>query len=62
LSKIKVQPGQSIDDVIKQFNQKVRRSGKMQDVKKHNYYEKPGVQKRNRIKEAKRNSQRNKNY
>lgn len=62
MSKIKVQPGQSIDDAIKQFNQKVRKSGKMQDIKKHNYYEKPGVQKRNRIKEAKRNSQRNKTY
>jgi small subunit ribosomal protein S21 len=62
LSKIKVEPGQSIDDAIKQFNQKVRKSGTMREIKKHNYYEKPGVQKRNRIKEAKRNRQKNQTY
>jgi small subunit ribosomal protein S21 len=55
LAKIKVQPGQSIDDIIKSFNNSVKKSGKLQDVRKREYYEKPGVQKRNRIKEAQRN-------
>ena len=55
MSKIRVEKGQSIDDIIKKFNSSVRRSGKLQEMKKHKYYEKPGVQKRNKIKEAKRN-------
>ena len=55
MSKIKVQPGQSIDDAIKMFNNKVKRAGTLKDIKKHSYYEKPGVQRRNRIKESQRN-------
>lgn len=54
-NKVKVQPGQSIDDAIRNFNKDLRRSGKLQDAKKHNFYEKPGLRKRNRIKENQRN-------
>ena len=55
LAKIIVQEGQSIEDAIKKFNSTVRRAGTLKEVRKHKHYAKPGVRKREKIKENKRN-------
>jgi small subunit ribosomal protein S21 len=51
MSKIVVKPGQDIEDALKMFNNKVKKSGTLKDVRKRDYFEKPGVQKRNKRKE-----------
>lgn len=53
LAKVKVQPGESIDDALKKFNNKVKRSGDLKAYKSHQYYVKPGLQKRLKAKESK---------
>lgn len=55
MPKIIVQEGQSIEDAIKKFNSSVRRSGTLKEVRKHSSYVKPGVKKREKQKEARRN-------
>jgi len=56
LPKIVVQPGMSLEDALKRFNNDVKKSGNLKELRKHEHYSKPGVQKREKIKEAKRNS------
>lgn len=47
--------GQSMDDIIRTFNSDVRKSGTLKEIKKRKYYDKPGIKKRNKIKENNRN-------
>ena len=51
MSKVIVKDGESIEDVLKRFKRQVNRDGQLQECKKRNYYEKPGVRRRNKQKE-----------
>jgi small subunit ribosomal protein S21 len=62
LAKVVVQPGQSIEDALSKFSRQVKKSGTLKDVRKREFYEKPGVQKRNKRKEAQRNRIKAKNF
>jgi len=55
LAKTVVKDGQSMDDIIRTFNSDVRKSGTLKEIKKRKYYDKPGIKKRNKIKENNRN-------
>jgi len=46
----------NVDLALKRFKQKVAKSGVPSALKKKDYYEKPGVQRRNAHKEAIKNS------
>ena len=55
LTKVVVQNG-NVDLALKKFKTKVARSGVPSEIKKRKHYEKPGVRRRNEIKEGIKNS------
>ena len=50
MTKVEVKNG-NIDNALKRFKIKVARSGVPSELKKHKCYEKPGVRRRNELKE-----------
>ena len=50
--------GGNIDGALRKFKVKVARSGVPSELKKRKHYEKPGVKKRNELKEHIKNSRR----
>lgn len=46
----------NVEMALKKFKQKMSKDGTLQDVKKKDYYEKPGIKRRNAKKEAIKNS------
>ena len=48
----------NIEMALKKFKQKVSKDGTLQEVRKRDFYEKPGIKKRNAKKEAIKNSKR----
>jgi small subunit ribosomal protein S21 len=62
LAKVTVQPGQSIEDAISKFGKQVRKSGMLNDVRKREYYVKPGVKRKLKSKEAQKNRIKAKNF
>ena len=55
MTKVVVQNG-NVDLALKKFKAKVAKSGVLSEVKKRKHYEKPGVRRRNEIKEGIKNS------
>ena len=55
MTKVTVKDG-NIDGALKRFKVKVARSGVPSEIKKHKCYEKPGVRRRNELKENIKNS------
>jgi small subunit ribosomal protein S21 len=62
LAKVTVQPGQSIEDAISKFTRQVKKSGSLNEVRKREFYMKPGVKRKLKSKEAQKNKARNKNF
>ena len=50
MTKVEVRNG-NVDNALKRFKIKVARSGVPSELKKHKCYEKPGVRRRNELKE-----------
>ena len=59
MTKVEVRDG-DVDKAIKRFNVKVARSGVPSELKKHKFAEKPGVRRRNELKEMIKNSRKKK--
>jgi len=59
MTKVEVRNG-NVDGALKRFKMKVARSGVPSDLKKHKYHEKPGVKRRNELKEMIKNSRKKK--
>lgn len=59
MTKVVVQDG-NVEVALKKFNVKVARSGVPSELKKRKHYEKPGVKRRNELKEMIKNSRKNK--
>jgi small subunit ribosomal protein S21 len=55
MTKVVVQDG-NVESALKKFKIKVAKSGVLSEVKKRKHYEKPGVRRRNEIKEGIKNS------
>lgn len=56
---IKVRENESLDSALKRFKRQIQRDGIIQDIKKHEYYEKPSEKKKRKMIAAKkRESQR----
>lgn len=56
---IKVRENESLESALKRFKRQIQRDGIIQDIKKHEYYEKPSeVRKRKMIAAKKREKQR----
>jgi small subunit ribosomal protein S21 len=62
MTKVVVQNG-NVESALKKFKVKVARSGVLSEVKKRKHYVKPGVERRDKIKEGIKNSRKkNRNY
>ena len=61
MTKVVVSNG-NIDGALRKFKVKVARSGVPSELKKRKHYVKPGVKKREELKEHIKNSRRRKNY
>ncbi len=59
MTKVVVQNG-NVDGALRKLKAKVAKSGVLSEVKKRKHYEKPGVKKRNEIKEGIKNSRKSK--
>ena len=46
MAEVKVQEGESIESALRRFKRKVQQEDIIKDVKKHNFYLKPGEKKR----------------
>ena len=57
MTKVVVANG-NVDGALKKFKVKVARSGVPSEIRKRKHYEKPGVRKRNELKENTKNSRR----
>ena len=55
MTKVEVRDG-DVDKALKRFKVKVARSGVPSELKKHKFAEKPGVRRRNELKEMIKNS------
>ena len=55
MTRVEVKNG-NIEYALKRFKLKVQRSGVPSEIKKRKHYEKPGVKRRNEIKEGIKNS------
>jgi len=62
LAKVTVQPGQSIEDALSKFSRQVKGSGILNEVRKREFYMKPGVQRKLKSKEAQKNKTKIKKY
>jgi len=62
LSKIILGKGESVESALKRFKSKVYRDGILAENKKREYYVKPGVARRLKSQEARRNNKTSKNY
>ena len=55
MTKVEVRNG-NVDGALKRFKMKVAKSGVPSELKKHKFHEKPGVKRRNELKENIKNS------
>jgi len=55
LARVKVDPNGSLDDALRLFTNQVRHSNKLVELRKHEYHVKPGVRKKLKSQEARRN-------
>ena len=46
MSWVKLKPGESFESLMKRFKKAVERSGILSDLRKHEFYEKPSVQRK----------------
>ena len=60
MTKVEVRDG-NVDGALKRFKVQVARSGVPSEIKKHKHYDKPGVRKRNELKENIKNSRKKRN-
>lgn len=58
MSEVKVGKNESLDSALKRFKRSCQKSGVLQDIRKHDHYEKPSVKKKKKSEAArkKRNS------
>ena len=46
MSEVKVGKNESLDSALKRFKRSCQKSGVMQDIRKHDHYEKPSVRRK----------------
>lgn len=58
MTQIKVKEGERFDSVLKRFRKMVEKSGIMQELRKHEHYDKPSVKKKRKMVAAKKRARR----
>ena len=55
MPKIAVRDNENLDDALRRFKRQVSRAGTLTEVRNREYYDKPGVKRRKKIKESLKN-------
>lgn len=61
MPKIAVRENENLDDALRRFKRSVAKAGTLNDVKRREYYVKPGVARKLKSKEARKNKRKEKN-
>lgn len=54
MSEVKVGKNESLDSALKRFKRSCQKAGVMQDIRKHDHYEKPSVKKKKKSEAARK--------
>jgi small subunit ribosomal protein S21 len=54
MSEVKVGKNESLDSALKRFKRTCQKSGVMQDIRKHDHYEKPSIRKKKKSEAARK--------
>jgi small subunit ribosomal protein S21 len=54
MSEVKVGKNESLDSALKRFKRSCQKSGVMQDIRKHEHYEKPSIRKKKKSEAARK--------
>ncbi|MDD2619320.1 MAG: 30S ribosomal protein S21 [Syntrophomonadaceae bacterium] len=54
MSEVKVGKNESLDSALKRFKRSCQKSGVMQDIRKHDHYEKPSIKKKKKSEAARK--------
>ena len=54
MSEVKVGKNESLDSALKRFKRTCQKSGVMQDIRKHDHYEKPSIKKKKKSEAARK--------
>ena len=57
MTQVNERPGESFESLVRRFKKATERAGILADVRKHEYYEKPSVQKKRKTAAARKRSQ-----
>lgn len=56
MAKVVIKPNENIDDALRRFKRLVTRDGTLQEARKREFYLKPGVKRRLKSEEARKNA------
>lgn len=62
MTKIVVHENESLDDAMRRFKRSVSRAGTLAEVRKREFYVKPGVKRRLKSEEARKNARKNRKH
>ncbi len=54
MSEVKVGKNESLDSALKRFKRNCQKAGVMQDIRKHDHYEKPSIRKKKKSEAARK--------
>jgi small subunit ribosomal protein S21 len=54
MSEVKVGKNESLDSALKRFKRSCQKAGVMQDIRKHDHYEKPSIKKKKKSEAARK--------
>lgn len=54
MSEVKVGKNESLDSALKRFKRNCQKNGVMQDIRKHDHYEKPSIKKKKKSEAARK--------
>jgi len=55
MAKVEVRGNESLDDALRRFKRQVSKTGTLQEARKREYYVKPGIKKKLKSEEARKN-------
>ena len=62
MTRIVLHENESLDDAMRRFKRSVSRAGTLAEVRKREFYVKPGVKRRLKSKEARKNARKNRKH
>jgi len=62
MSEVKVGKNESLDSALKRFKRSCQKAGVMQDIRKHDHYEKPSIRRKKKSEAARKNARKRRKF